>query len=147
MAVRPIDGNVLIEWFRPYLHTGEAIPADVVIEDIRSMPTLTPPNEWVSVEGKLPELPKEKYCWVCVLGCRKSSKRCMPMFYERTVVRGKTVERWKDYWDRIVDEPPDYWMPLPAPPYRRAPEGEEATDCRRGFEGGYHNESALCETV
>ena len=45
MAVRLIDGNVLIEWFRPYLHTGEAIPADVVIEDIRSMPTLTPPNE------------------------------------------------------------------------------------------------------
>lgn len=45
MAVRPIDGNKLIEWFRPYLHTGEAIPADVVIEDIRSMPTLTQPNE------------------------------------------------------------------------------------------------------
>ena len=45
MAIRPIDGNVLIEWFRPYLHTGEAIPADVVIENIRSMPTLTPPNE------------------------------------------------------------------------------------------------------
>ena len=45
MAVRPIDGNKLIEWFRPYLHAGEAIPADVVIEDIRSMPTLTPPNE------------------------------------------------------------------------------------------------------
>lgn len=45
MAVRPIDGNALIEWFSPYLHTGEPIPADVVIEDIRSMPTLTPPNE------------------------------------------------------------------------------------------------------
>ena len=45
MAVRPIDGNVLIECFSPYLHTGEPIPADVVIEDIRSMPTLTPPNE------------------------------------------------------------------------------------------------------
>lgn len=45
MAVRLIDGNVLIEWFRPYLHTGEPIPADVVIEDIRSMLTLTPPNE------------------------------------------------------------------------------------------------------
>ena len=55
MAVRPIDGNVLIEWFRPYLHTGEAIPADVVIEDICSMPTLTPPNEWVSAEERLPE--------------------------------------------------------------------------------------------
>ena len=45
MAVRSIDGNKLIEWFCPYLHTGEAIPADVVIEDIRSMPILTSPNE------------------------------------------------------------------------------------------------------
>lgn len=45
MTVRPIDGNVLIEWFRPYLHTGEAVPADVVIENICSIPTLTPPNE------------------------------------------------------------------------------------------------------
>lgn len=51
MAIRPIDGNVLIEWFRPYLHTGEAIPADVVIEDIRSMPTLTQPNESLTCEG------------------------------------------------------------------------------------------------
>lgn len=48
MEVRPIDGNALIEWFRPYLHTDESIPADVVIESIRSMPTLTPPNEWVT---------------------------------------------------------------------------------------------------
>ena len=55
MAARPIDGNTLIEWFRPYLHTGEAIPADVVIEDILSMPTLTQPNEWVSVYDRLPE--------------------------------------------------------------------------------------------
>ena len=50
MAVRPIDGNKLIEWFSPYLHTGEPIPADVVIEDIRSMPTLTPPNEPLTLE-------------------------------------------------------------------------------------------------
>lgn len=50
MAVRPIDGNVLIEWFRPYLHTGEAIPADVVINDIRSMPTLTPLNEPLTLD-------------------------------------------------------------------------------------------------
>lgn len=92
------------------------------LEELKA--TLTPPNEWVRVEDRLPELPKEKYCWVCVLGCRKSSKRCMPMFYERTVVRGKTVERWKDIWDRIANELPDYWMPLPAPPDRRPPEGK-----------------------
>lgn len=55
MAVRPIDGNALIEWLRPYLHSDEPIPADVVIEDIRSMPTLTQPNEWVSVEDAVPD--------------------------------------------------------------------------------------------
>ena len=38
---RAIDGNKLIEWFSLYLYTGEAIAPDVVIEDIRSMPTLT----------------------------------------------------------------------------------------------------------
>lgn len=53
MAVRPIDGNKLIEWFSPYLHTGEPIPADVVIEDIRSMPTITPPNETLTLEELL----------------------------------------------------------------------------------------------
>ena len=42
---RAIDADALIGWFRPYLHTDEPIPANVVIEDIRSMPTLTQPNE------------------------------------------------------------------------------------------------------
>lgn len=69
MAVRPIDGNSLIEWFRPYLHTGEPIPADVVIEDIRSMPTLTQPKDSTSVQhGRwVKPVPGdgENYCSVC----------------------------------------------------------------------------------
>lgn len=108
MAVRPIDGNVLIEWFCPYLHTGEAIPADVVIEDIRSMPTLTPPNEWVSVEERLPE---EK---------------------QRVIVRCERVGTsvgWILWGNWMTDIGPGagevtHWMPLPAPPDRRPPEGE-----------------------
>ena len=47
---RMIDADALIEWFRPYLHTDEPIPANVVIEDIRSMPTLTQPNEPLTLE-------------------------------------------------------------------------------------------------
>ena len=47
---RAIDADGLIEWFRPYLHTDEPIPANVVIEDIRSMPTLTQPNELLTLE-------------------------------------------------------------------------------------------------
>ncbi len=76
-------------------------------------------NDWISGKDRLPELPNEKYCWVCVLGYRKTSKRCIPMFYECTVVRGKSVERWKDMWDRITSETPDFWMPLPEPPKER----------------------------
>lgn len=48
---RMIDADALIEWFRPYLHTDEPIPANVVIEDIRSMPTLTQPNEHLTCDG------------------------------------------------------------------------------------------------
>ena len=50
MEVRPVDGNKLIEWFRPYLHTDGPIPADVVIDDIRSMPTLKAPNEPLTLD-------------------------------------------------------------------------------------------------
>lgn len=69
MAVRPIDGNALIEWFSPYLHTGEAIAPDVVIEDIRSMPTLTPPNEPLTIE-ELREMNGEPV-WIVDVGPHK----------------------------------------------------------------------------
>ena len=126
---RTIDADELRNQIKhmPRTANPDLVQYSLVQAIIANAPTLTPPNEWVSVEERLPELPKEKYCWVCVLGCRKSSKRCMPMFYERTVVRGKTVERWKDMWDRIANELPDYWMPLPEPPRHRPTEEEEDT--------------------
>ena len=107
MTVRLIDGNKLIEWFRPYLHTGEAIPADVVIEDIRSMPTLTPPNEWVSVDERLPETAGEYL--VVYHPCHwdnVSAKICVGI----DSFRGKTAWAKKKY-QRVT-----HWMPLPAPP-------------------------------
>ena len=85
MAVRPIDGNKLIEWFSPYLHTGEAIPADVVIEDIRSMPTITPPNEPLTCAGCYY---LDEQCAPCAY-CRRSTGyadyyRCPPEGEEDT---------------------------------------------------------------
>ena len=43
--------------------------------------------------------------------------------YEREVVRGKAVERWKWMWDRIYDKPEaiTHWMPLPEPPKEELP--------------------------
>lgn len=108
MAVRPIDGNVLIEWFRPYLHTGEAIPADVVIEDIRSMPTLTPPNDPLSIE-QLREM--DGPVWVA----------CKPIEggngYWCLCQRGHIITPAGSIFD--VKEIP-HWVF-----YRRPPEGEE----------------------
>lgn len=80
------------------------------------MPTLTPPNEWVNVEDELPKLPDCDKCSMMVNTARKGNPKSFPMIYERAIVRGKRVERWKYYWDRIADEPPDYWMYLPEPP-------------------------------
>ena len=146
MAVRPIDGNKLIEWFCPYLHTGEAIPADVVIEDIRSMPTLTPPNEWVSVEERLPE---DSECWRTYIVTvnrshwpTSSYDICDAPYDEQLVASAQYDSKqkiWHLPWDEQLnaliqaDDAPlngdfvTHWMPLPAPTDRRPPEGEEDT--------------------
>ena len=117
MAVRPIDGNKLIEWFRPYLHTGEAIPADVVIEDIRSMPTLTPPNEWVRVEEELPRVGGN---YICAVQDKSGGTWTIPAEWNLE------MKTWFGAFGEIKNKV-THWMPLPAPPDRRPPEGEEDT--------------------
>ena len=115
MAIRPIDGNKLIEWFSPYLHTGEPIPADVVIEDIRSMPTLTPPNEWVRVEERLPN---DKQI---VLFHQKDEFIYCAEYFEGNKILSSAWFIDNDSWEA---EEVTHWMPMPAPPDRRPPEGE-----------------------
>ena len=86
---------------------GYAVPVEV----IESALTLTPPNEWVSVEERLPE---EK---------------------QRVIVRCEHVGTsvgwilWGRWMTDIGPHAGDvtHWMPLPAPPDRRPPEGEEDT--------------------
>ena len=61
MAIRPIDANELYQ-IEKLLDTAIVRQDKValnlleqVLYDIQHVPTLTPPNEWVSVEEKLPE--------------------------------------------------------------------------------------------
>ena len=121
MAVRPIDGNKLIEWFRPYLHTGEAIPADVVIEDIRSMPTLTPPNEWVAVEERLPEYNPgtgAKSYWVAKKDNAGNWQMKIAQYCDygyAMTMDAETEVTWRD-WDFTKIANVTHWMLLPAPP-------------------------------
>ena len=111
MAVRPIDGNKLIEWFRPYLRTGEPVSADVVIENIRSMPTITPPNEPLPV--LVNDEPDREYIdYIC--------PRCKEIISQRR--HGQRMEtvyqcRYHDNCGQRVD-----WSS--PQPYRRPPEGE-----------------------
>ena len=77
-------------------------------EVLQEVSTLTPPNEWVSVEERLPEET------------------------QRVIVRCERVGTsvgWILWGNWMADIGPDagkvtHWMPLPAPPDRRPPEGE-----------------------
>lgn len=73
-------------------------------------------SQWISVKDKLPELPDSKWCSRVVICCDVNG-HVAPMHWERGIVRGKLVERWKYIWNRIYDgEGITHWMPLPEPP-------------------------------
>lgn len=104
------------EHYTKYHDSDQTALIDMVMDDIDEMPTLTPPNEWVSVEERLPELPEKDWCSKMVISCDKNG-HVAPMIWERAQVRGKMIERWKYHWDRIYDGAGiTHWMPLPAPP-------------------------------
>ena len=106
---RMIDADRAIEWFKPYLHTGEPIPADVVIEDLRSMPTLTPPNEPLTLE-ELREMEGKPF-WDC------ASREWDIVAY---VVGSRLYTETGTYVDFAEEETEQRF-------YRRPPEGEEET--------------------
>ena len=81
-------------------------------------PTLTPPNEWVSVEDRLP-----------------TDERPVLVFvgYADTMTGFITTSSYFCFdpnphwqWDGLVrtEQRTLFWMPLPSPPDRRPPEGE-----------------------
>ena len=105
----------ILEW--EDAHPNEAVPYN---------PTLTPPNEWVSVEERLPE----KHSEYIVCACDEGEP-----IDER--IWGDTVVVCADYYDGAftwyegnteydISDIVTHWMPLPAPPDRRPPEGEDA---------------------
>ena len=111
MAVRPIDGNELYR-IEKLLDTDIVRQDKValnlleqVLYDIQHVPTLTPPNEWISVEERLPEpgdliVYADNTVWGYQYGiCRVCGK----------------------------EKAFDYWIPLQDPPNNRPPEGEEET--------------------
>ena len=82
--------------------------------EITHAPTLTPPNEWVSVEDRLPASGQN------VIATNGSDVgEAWYASLSRSWYRYNGLE-----WNRICREV-THWMPLPEPPDRRPPEGEE----------------------
>lgn len=87
-----------------------------ILEWAQTLPTLTPPNEWVSVEERLPPnmddvlvvVRDNGECWTATGYYSSMSK----VWY--AVLNGQDTQM-----DVL------WWMPFPAPPDRRPPEGEE----------------------
>ena len=131
MAVRPIDANAMLNELRPV--SFEAEHSAVLLSDVSKMmrewverqPTLTPPNEWVSVET-----PPTTQGWyhVAILDMKTGKYTVEQDLY--SIELAKTygfkpgfckANRWEER-ERI-----DYWCRFPSPPDRRPPEGEEKT--------------------
>ena len=113
MAVRPIDGDELLGITR-LLDTDAVRQSktaswllDQVLHDIQAMPTLTPPNEWVSVEERLPEVGQEVLVY-----WRNTSQKAE--HFELTHYDGDhwfLLDNTERPWIVVVA-----WMLLPAPP-------------------------------
>lgn len=139
MAVRPIDGNELYR-IEKLLDTDIVRQDKValnlleqVLYDIQHVPTLTPPNEWVAVEERLPEdearqyiednLDGIGYLYPCLLTYKSPNTErihVVRFYYD-------IIQKWfVNNGERLCEKGRCIaWMPLPAPYDRRPPEGEE----------------------
>lgn len=115
MNLKDLIADVNVKEIYEYIET-ETLSEWVNAWQKAALSALTPQNEWVSVEERLPELPEKDWCSKMVISCDKNG-HVAPMIWERAQVRGKMIERWKYHWDRIYDGAGiTHWMPLPAPP-------------------------------
>ena len=103
---------------------------DQVLHDIQAMPTLTPPNEWVAVEERLPEYNPgtgAKSYWVAKKDNAGNWQMKIAQYCDygyAMTMDAETEVTWRD-WDFTKIANVTHWMLLPAPPDRRPPEGEE----------------------
>ena len=121
MAIRPIDGDELLGITR-LLDTDVVRQSktaswllDQVLHDIQAMPTLTPQNEWVSVDERLPGVSGN---YICAVKDKNGSVWTIPAEWSLE------MKMWIGAFGEIKNIV-THWMPLPVAPDRRPPEGEE----------------------
>ena len=78
-------------------------------------PTLTPPNEWISVEDEIPSDDDDGLEFFCMTNATGKGGGVLPLEWEVATIRGKTVRRWR-WLNRISPWTVTHWMKRPAPP-------------------------------
>ena len=135
MAVRTIDasrfGEILEQWKKDCLEDNDTQGADIISDvmlQLDDMPTLTPQNEWVSVDERLPEYNPgtgAKSYWVAKKDSAGNWQMKIAQYCDygyAMTVDAETEITWRD-WDFTKIVSVTHWMPLPAPPDRRQQEG------------------------
>lgn len=110
---RAIDADAFREW---WLENGEneyVCDTNAFLDAIDNWPTLIPPNEWVSAEERLPE-PGERVIATDGAFVGEGYMDCYGVWCRPNGMR----------WN-MLDSEVTHWIPLPALPDRRPPEGEE----------------------
>ena len=112
MAVRPIDAyqaiDIIDEWLDSVgtVMVGKGLSSyGELIGCVEDAPTLTPPNEWVSVEDTVPD-PGERVLATDGTFVGEAYRTSANSWYRHTGFP------WRDCLQSIVT----HWMPLPKPP-------------------------------
>lgn len=98
---------------------------------LECVPTLTPPNEWVSVDERLPKynIREDGELISSKILCYCETDKTVHLVVSQKFYTGRKGEivhpvfRYYDEWGDEIENV-SHWMPLPAPPDRRPPEGE-----------------------
>ena len=93
---------------------------DMLVSELEGEPTLTPPNEWVSVENALPP---EHEPVLCIVSGKPKPNITLEDAYQLgswNKADGWIIDEWLDWEGANVT----WWMKLPETPDRRPPEGE-----------------------
>lgn len=127
--MRAIDGNSLAEKVEQAYKSAtgdDRTTLSYVLDLIADAPTITPPDEWISMEERPPEFPGF-LDHIMVVTYNKNG-HVMPMVRERTLVGYEWMERWLYPWNKIYDGPEiTHWMQLPKPPKVTEDVAENAT--------------------
>ena len=111
-----IDGGVLKDNLTDIYGDGNRLVyLNDVLDLIDEQPTLTPPNEWVSVENALPPNMDD----VLVVVQNNGERWTVTGYYSNTSNVWYAMLNGQDTQMDVL-----WWMPFPEPPDRRPPEGE-----------------------